>query len=103
MDSQTMKIETQRIVDIARAAASANLRSWVADTIVNSTTTDSTGRDAIRITFVLTPGSSAAIEGDAALKTLVQIRQRLEDEGDERFPIIEYATKDELEESGDQS
>jgi hypothetical protein len=96
-----MKIEKQKIEDIARSVASANLRSSVVNTIVNSATTDSLGRDTIRITFVLTPGSSANIEGDAALRTLVEIRQRLESEGDERFPIIEYATQKELEESGD--
>ncbi len=100
-DWRFMRLETRKIVEIAKAAASANLRPSVMSTIVNSATTDSTGKDAIRITFVLPPGSSAAIGGDAAVNILVEIRQKLENEGDDRFPIIEYATQDELEESGD--
>jgi len=64
-------------------------------------TVDSEGRDALRITIVIESGAAARIKGDAALDTLVQIQDRLREAGEERFPIVEYATKEELEESGD--
>jgi hypothetical protein len=64
---------------------------------------DSEGRDALKITIVLMPGSTASIESkaEAVLDTLVQIKNRLQEEGEERFPIVEYATQEELDESGD--
>jgi hypothetical protein len=36
------------------------------------------------------------MDGEAVLNTLVQIVDRLQQAGDERFPIIEYATEEEL-------
>jgi hypothetical protein len=39
--------------------------------------------------------------GRPILDTLVQIQDRLREAGEERFPIVEYATEEELAESGD--
>jgi hypothetical protein len=50
---------------------------------------------------VLKSGSESSISGDAALGTLVGIRDRLRRAGEERLAIIEYATKEELEAGGD--
>ena len=61
---------------------------------------DSEGRHALRIIIVLTPGSVPAIGGDAALDTLVQIREKLHAAGEERLPIVEYATLEELADGG---
>lgn len=57
---------------------------------------DSEGNDAIRMTFVLTPDSVDAISGEDAINLLSDIHQQLMHQGDERFPIIEYATADEV-------
>ena len=51
-------------------------------------------------TIVIKPGSASRIKGDATLDTLVGIQDRLRAEGEERFPIVEYATKKELNASG---
>jgi hypothetical protein len=69
--------------------------------ILSSTAVDSEGHEALRITIVIKPGAASKIGGDAALDTLVQIQDRLRREGEERFPIVEYATPKELSESGD--
>jgi hypothetical protein len=61
----------------------------------------SEGQDAIRITIVIEPGAAAKPDGDAVLDTLVEIQDRLRDAGEERFPIVEYATEAELQDSGD--
>lgn len=50
---------------------------------------------------MIAPEGAASITGNAALDTLVQIQRRFSQEGEERFPIIEYATEDELQNSGD--
>jgi hypothetical protein len=62
---------------------------------------DSQGDAALRITIVLRPNVAMRLTGDAVLDTLVQIQRRLSQEGEERFPLIEYATREELEEVGD--
>jgi hypothetical protein len=49
--------------------------------------------------LVLAPGSLASISGDKALDTIVTIQNRLLEAGDDRFPIIQFATEEELAES----
>jgi hypothetical protein len=95
-------VDDKKIRQIAQEVATANLPSGSVYSVIlgSSATTTSEGRDALRITIVLTPGSTAKIQGDAVLNTLVQTQQKLEQEGEERFPIVEYATEKELEESG---
>jgi hypothetical protein len=90
-----------RIIEIANNVATANLTSSSVSNIVSDSAIDSEGREALRITIVIKPGAATRIRGDAALDILVQIQDRLREAGEERFPIVEYATQEELEESGD--
>jgi hypothetical protein len=96
-----MELENDKVRNIATEVATANLTSQVISSVLAESTTDSVGHDALKITVVLTPNSSDHIQGKAALTTLAQIRSRLQAEGEERFPIIEYATEAELSERGD--
>jgi hypothetical protein len=82
--------------NIATSVATATLGNGSVSVVNITPTTDSVGDAALRITIVLTPGVADSISGDAALNTLVQLQQKLQKEGDDRFPIIEYATEDEL-------
>jgi hypothetical protein len=93
-------LDEKRIQQIAREVATANLTSANVSSIASSTAIDSEGHEALRITIVIKPGAEVKIKGDAALDTLVQIQDRLRKAGEERFPIVEYATKKELSESG---
>jgi hypothetical protein len=68
--------------------------------VTSSTAIDPEGEEALRITIVIPDKGVDAIKGEAALKTLVQMQDRLTKAGEERFPIIEYATAKELKESG---
>jgi hypothetical protein len=81
---------------IVRTAATANLGSATFSDVISEPTADLDGRDALKITIVLEPEVVGTIEGDAALNTLVEILGNLQKAGDERFPIIEYATEQEL-------
>jgi hypothetical protein len=92
-------IDERKIVQIAKEVATANLSSESIESVASAPAIDATGREALRITIVLTPGSSEKIKGDATLNTLFQIQTNLEKAGEERFPIVEYATKEELEEN----
>jgi hypothetical protein len=94
-------LSQKEIVEIAREVAAANLTiSFVTD-VLSEPAVDSEGRGALKITIVIEPGAATKISGDATLDTLVQIQDRLREAGEERFPIVEYATQEELEESGD--
>lgn len=93
-------LDQKKVSAIARSVAVANLTSAAIKTVASEPFTDSEGRDALRITIVLKPDAPARIKGDATLNTLVQIEEKLRKAGEERFPIVEYATEEELNESG---
>lgn len=94
-------LSQDKITQIVHRVAAANLGPAVVDDVLSGGTTDSEGRDALRITVVIKPGSADKLKGDNVLDTLVQVQQELRDAGEERFPIVEYATQEELQDSGD--
>jgi hypothetical protein len=57
---------------------------------------DLDGKDALRITIVITPGAVDRIKGDDLVDNLVDIRTRLYEAHDERTPFVTYATEEEL-------
>jgi hypothetical protein len=59
------------------------------------TATDALDRDALLITVVISPDAVQRLKGQL-LDALVAVRRRLEDMGDDRTPIVEYATEAEL-------
>lgn len=93
-------LHEKRIQEIAQEVASAKLTSANVSSVSSSTAINSEGHEALRITIVIKPGSEFRIKGDATLDTLVGIQDRLRSEGEERFAIIEYATKRELSAGG---
>ncbi len=94
-------LDDKRIAQIATEVATANLSQQNFTSITSGSDTDSTGQEALRITIVIPAGAEKRIQGNAALSTLVQMQERLREAGEDRFPIIEYATERELAESGD--
>jgi hypothetical protein len=78
--------------------AGATLRSGDLQAVAgakSAPTVDSQGDPALKVTIFLTAGSTDSIQGKDVLKTLDQLQQRLQEEGEERFPIIEFETSDE--------
>ena len=94
-------LDQDQVDQIAREVATANLTSHAVTSVSSASTTDSEGREALRITIVLEPDAVPKLTGDAVLDTLVQIHDHLRKAGEERFPLIEYATEAELQDSGD--
>ena len=94
-------LNERKIQKIAQEVARAKLSSANISSVSSSTAIDSEGNEALRITIVIKPGSESRIKGDDTLDTLVGIQQRLRREGEDRFAIVEYATKEELEAGGD--
>jgi hypothetical protein len=96
-------LDPEKIVEIVEKVARSYLDPQNITKVLTEPAIDSAGHDALRITIVIEPGATTRICGDAVLDTLVQIQNRLQEAGESRFPIIEYSTRDELENSGDRS
>jgi hypothetical protein len=89
-------LDAAEIINIATNVATANLSHSSVSNVTSEPTVDSEGHDALRITIVLTPGSTATIKGDDVLDTLVQIRRSLQTAGELRLPIVEFTTAQEI-------
>ena len=94
-------LDQKKIEQIATEVASANLTPQFVRWVTSSPGTDSEGEDVLRIMIVLEPSAVAQVQGDAVVDTLVQLQDRLRREGEERLPIVEYATEEELASCGD--
>ena len=82
-------LDQDRIDQIVKDAAAATLGSGVVQSVRTSSMVDFEGTEALRIRITLTEGSTNEVRS-AALKALSEIHDRLQKEGEERFPIIEY-------------
>jgi hypothetical protein len=94
-------IALKQITEIAQEVARKELPPAAVEEVKSEDTVDSRGDDAVKVTIVLKPDIAEMLDGDALLDTLVKIQEGLQKAGEERLPIVEYATKKELEEGGD--
>ena len=96
-------LKLDEVNDVVRKAASAILtrRAALLRRVFSEATSDSQGDDALHITIVLKPGGADKISGDMALDTLVEIERALLEASEDRLPIIDFATEEELEASGE--
>jgi hypothetical protein len=92
-------LDSAKIDEIAREVATANLSGQAVTSVSSRPFIDSEGASALRITIIVTPESVNRITGDETLRTLVDIQTKLFNAGEERFPLVEYATEEELRES----
>jgi len=83
--------DLDQIDAIAKQVAAANLGSESVKSVRSSQTLDSMGRDALRIVITLAPGSLSHVTGRAASTTIFELRKRLLEMGEERFPIVRWA------------
>jgi hypothetical protein len=93
-------LEDRKIVQIAKRVANANLSVQAVETVLTEPIVDSEGRDAVRITIIIKPGKVDTLSGDKVLDTLYEIHTELSIAGEQRLPIVGYATREELEQSG---
>ena len=90
-----------KIDEIVGEVATAYLTRENFDRVMSEPAIDSEGEEALRITIVVTAEAVHTLAGDAILETLLNIQQKLRAAGEDRFPIVEWATPDELEPNGD--
>lgn len=91
-------LDLSKVNQVVSKAASAMLkRPAGVKRVFSEPAADSEGQEALRITIVLKRGSADKISGEQALDTLVGIGRALREASEDRFPIIEYVTEEELE------
>ena len=62
-------------------------------------TIDSQNREALNIAVVIAPNAISKLKDKTVLDALIRLQERLREMGEERTPIVEYATEAELERS----
>ncbi len=88
-------LELNEIDGIAREIAEKHLSALGVQKVVSEPAVDAQGDEALRITITIHSGEKIAQSGDALLDTLSEIMTRLEEKGDPRFPILDYAAEGE--------
>jgi hypothetical protein len=89
-------LDMEKIKQFSTEIARANFGPENVVRVESEPTTDSTGKEALDILIVVAPSVPDNLTGDDVVDTLVQISARLMEAGDERLPIIGYATEEEL-------
>ena len=95
-------LELAKVNAVVNKAASAVLKQRAGvQRVLSEPESDSQGHEALHITIVLKRGGADQISGDNALDTLVGVEKALREAKEDRFPIIDFVTEEELESSGD--
>lgn len=85
----------EQVDAIVREVATRHLAALGVTDVASEPTVDSQGDEALRITITVQSGKRVGESGGPLLDTLSEISTLLQQGGDPRFPIIEYAAEDE--------
>ena len=94
-------LDTDQISQIVTGAVEANTTPNSVRRVMAEPAAAFDGEDAVRITIVLTPEAVKQLAAGDPVDVLVRIWNGLRKAGDDRFPILDYATEAELEAVGD--
>ena len=92
-------LDDDKVIEIARVVANETLLSRNVVDVLAAPALDSTGAGAIEITFVMTPESLMEIPGPRSARAVTEMMRELADAGEKRFPIVRFATRDDLEDA----
>lgn len=94
-------LSIRKVSDLAHKVAADRLGSGQVEEVRAAPFLDSRGNDALKIVVIVAPGAVEDASGDTLLDILVDVQKRLHRQGDDRFAIVEYATRAEMTESVD--
>ena len=89
-------LESIELQKLARDVARKNLPAVELEDVQAEAIVSSDGEDALLITLVFSPEATGAVSGDASIALLMAIQDALLALGDKRYPIISYATSDDV-------
>ncbi len=82
---------------ITQGVVDANTAPGTTVSVSSKPAIDWTGDPILEVSIVIKPEGEALLIGQTPLNILTQLSDRLMDVGEDRFPIIDYATTAELE------
>ena len=88
------------IAEIAQDVFRKALGSMRVEDVQVEPRTNSTGNDALRVRVIISSSAVEELKHGEATTTHFELGQRLELAGEEQFPIVEYATREELADDG---
>ena len=89
-------MQTQSEIDaLIMRVASTSLGGHKIARVTSEPGVDHDGLEAVRVTIVLSD-DDVSLTGDAALNTIVEMRQALQSVGDDRFPFVDFTNESEL-------
>ena len=88
--------DTLELVELVEQAARRRLKVNGPERVLVQPAVDSEGEEALRVTLVIRPESVSLITGDEALDLISDVRRGFDQVGEGRFPLIEYATNEEI-------
>lgn len=95
--------EKAEIERIARDVVNAQTQTNAVVAVLSEPSIDWTGGPILRIRIVLRPEAGSALEGETPLNILTKLSEQLMGIGEDRFPVIDYATTADLEGANDAS
>ena len=95
--------EAEEIERIAREVVDANTAPDTVVSVSSMPSLDWTGDPILKVSIEIRTDKQSLLSGRAPLNILTQLSDRLVDAGEDRFPIIDYATTEEREAAGDNS
>ena len=96
---QTM-LNLESINALVQTTVSAALKKLKVQWVASEPIIGSDGSEALYVTIVHKGGKSGLISGDDALDAMVSIQRALKQSGEERIPVIEFATEAEMATNG---
>jgi hypothetical protein len=95
---EILMLELPQIREMLKQIATGVLPARELLEIRTEPSVDAEGRETLRITLVLTEDAANTFTGEQASRLILDLRDGLLNKGDERFPVLYYATPDD---SGD--
>jgi hypothetical protein len=90
----------EQINNAVRGAAETNFPSTRISRIASKPAMTWTGEDAVEVFIVFADRAATRISGGELMRNLSEVHDRLQSIGEERHPILRYATEDEFDPDG---
>jgi hypothetical protein len=95
-------LEAPQIQKLMRQVAAGILPTKSLLEVRSETAEDSEGHEALKITLVLADDAIDGLTPDQLVGLFREVRDCLQQKGDERFPLLSYATRADVESNADE-
>jgi hypothetical protein len=90
-------LDLKEVDQVVEKVASSALKKVGVSRVLTERAVDSDGNEALAVTIVIKRGRIDRLSGELVGTSMLKIIHALEDSGDIRFPLISFATEEEME------